>query len=314
MGLLHPERISGRPGDTESSGRILEGVLLGLAGMSIFSCGDALTKFLGHAGVPTLQIMALSGVFSILAIVCYALLRGRGRHLMPRRWSIELPRAMIFLGVSFLSVVTFTHFPMTTVYAAIYLSPALVALIGLLFLKERLSLPQAGLIVLGFAGALLAINPRGLFELRASAFDFGTLLAYPIFFSINMVLTRFVRDTESSESIACFPLIVQTLIIFPFALADWRMIGISEWAGMIGKGVATGGGFFLMSMALSRAPAAVVSPTQYFQIILGAIFGLVFWSVSIYSLQLAGIVVILASGYWGARRGLLAVKKTAAGA
>jgi drug/metabolite transporter (DMT)-like permease len=68
-----------------------------------------------------------------------------------------------------------------------------------------------------------------------------------------------------------------------------------------------------MSMALSRAPAAVVSPTQYFQIILGAIFGLVFWSVTIYSLQLAGIMIILASGYWGARRGLLAVKQSGTG-
>jgi S-adenosylmethionine uptake transporter len=308
MSSFHPENISGAGGDAAAKGRILAGVLLGLTGMSVFSCGDAVTKYLGYAGVPPIQIMALSGVFSVVAIVTYAVLRGRTRHLLPRRWSIEIPRAISFLGLSFLSIVTFTRFPMTTVYAAIYLSPCLVALIGLIFLKERLSLPQAGLILLGFAGALLAINPVGLFALQASAFDLGTLIAYPVFFSINMILTRCVRETESSESIVCFPLLVQTLIILPYALSNWQAIGLGEWLGMAGKGVATGGGFFLVSMALSRAPAAVVSPTQYFQIILGAIFGLIFWRLGIYSLQLAGIALILASGFWGARRGLAAAR------
>ncbi|MBF0481069.1 MAG: DMT family transporter [Desulfovibrionaceae bacterium] len=306
MSSLHPENISGADGGAQPKSRILAGVLLGLTGMSVFSCGDAVTKYLGHAGVPPIQIMALSGVFSVVAIVFYAVLRGRARYLLPRRWSVEIPRAISFLGLSFLSIVTFTRFPMTTVYAAIYLSPSLVALIGLFFLKERLNLPQAGLILLGFAGALLAINPVGLFALQACAFDLGTLIAYPVFFAINMILTRFVRETESSESIVCFPLLVQTIIILPYALSNWQVIGIGEWAGMIAKGVATGGGFFLVSLALSRAPAAVVSPTQYFQIILGSIFGLVLWNVGLYSLQVFGIMIILMSGFWGARRAFIA--------
>jgi drug/metabolite transporter (DMT)-like permease len=256
---------------------VFQSIGLGLGAFGVWALGDAATKFSGKASVPFLQIITLSSLSAmiVIAFACWA--RGRMASLRPQRLKIEIPRALMFVVQSFVNVMCFTYLPLTTVYAALFISPLLISVAGALFLKEPLSRRQGFYIVLGFVGALLAVNPFGALLTAGKGWVWLLLPLYPLLFSTNMFLMRFERATESSESLSFFPLFIRFLVGAPLALATWSPMTAAQTASVLGIGVSTGLGFVLISKALARAPAAIVSPLHYTQIVIGAVLGAVFW-------------------------------------
>ena len=83
---------------------------------------------------------------------------------------------------------------------------------------------------------------------------------------------------------------------------NWAPVTPNEWFLMIGLGVVFGFSQLLMIRALTYAPAGVLQPFNYVQIISAAIFGIVVFGDVPDMWTVLGIVMIIGAGVYVVRR------------
>jgi S-adenosylmethionine uptake transporter len=177
----------------------------------------------------------------------------------------------------------------------------IVAVLAKLFMKEPLGRRQLAYIMIGFAGSVLAVNPFSADLSGGSALGWILLPTYPLLFSITTLYVRRVRQTEGSISVAFFAPTLRIIVFLPVVLFLWKPMTIMQIALLIGSGVLVTIGNLMFNNALARADSAIIAPLHYSQLILGALFGYVFFSdVPAWHVYL-GSAIIIASGLAGAK-------------
>jgi drug/metabolite transporter (DMT)-like permease len=91
-------------------------------------------------------------------------------------------------------------------------------------------------------------------------------------------------------------LLVGTLVSLPLAVLDWRPPDLFQWAILLCLGISFGLGQHLLTKAFSLAPANVLTPFSYFQILSAAIFGLLVFHSFPDAWTILGMVLIVGSG------------------
>lgn len=279
----------------------MHAIFLGLAAFAVWGLCDVGTKLVGKASVPFLQIVCLSciGAISFLFIVC--LIRGELDKLKPRNLKLQLPQGFVTLFQSLICVITFTQLPLSTVYAALFASPMIAAIMANLILKESLEKKQFFYIAVGFIGSLIAVNPFSADLSGGSALGWILLPVYPLFFAVSSLIIRKLQKTETKESTAFFPSFFRLIVFLPIALFNWQPMELSQIIIMLASGSLMALGNLFFNAAFSRAAPAIVSPTHYSQLIWGAVFGFAFFGDLPTWYAVAGSIIIVATGFAGAR-------------
>jgi drug/metabolite transporter (DMT)-like permease len=131
-------------------------------------------------------------------------------------------------------------------------------------LGERTSPAQAAAILLGFAGVLVVIRP-GADVFHPSAL---LILASAVCYALYQVFTRMVANIDPPETTTFYSSsfgAIGMLAILPFvwvAPSSWLDLALFASLGVLG-----GAGHYCVVRALAYAPANIVSPFQYFQLI-----------------------------------------------
>ena len=114
--------------------------------------------------------------------------------------------------------------------------------------------------------------------------------------ALNSLLLRKVGDRERPSVVLLYPAIAQVLILGCFLPWIWQPMTALSWflALMIGF-LSTIGGVLIIK-AYGRAPAIVVAPMQYSQIIWGTLCGVLIFGERMDALMVLGISVIVAAG------------------
>jgi drug/metabolite transporter (DMT)-like permease len=112
----------------------------------------------------------------------------------------------------------------------------------------------------------------------------------------SIILVRKLSATETTASIALYPNLLIVAVMGAWLLVDFRPMPLVDIliAGL--AGMAGGGALLCLVGAYRRAPAAVVAPFQYSQMVWGVIYGFLIFG----DLHGAGVVVggsiVIASG------------------
>jgi drug/metabolite transporter (DMT)-like permease len=112
-------------------------------------------------------------------------------------------------------------------------------------------------------------------------------------------MTRRLAAYDSPETIQFLPAVGAAIVLAPFALAAWQSpAGWLEWGVLCLLGVCGGLGHYLLALAHRYAPATVLAPFLYQQVIYMAIFGyLVFGDVPAPAVW-TGAAIVVASGLY----------------
>ncbi|MET3504707.1 DMT family transporter [Halalkalibacter oceani] len=160
----------------------------------------------------------------VLLPLCYKTLI-RNRQLWLDKW---LPLTGIaFFGVFLFNVALYVsvHYT-TTINASIVdaLTPAVAAVLGYFFLKERLTLIQSSGVILSFCGILLLLSGGSLAVLRSLSFNIGDLimLAGIICWAIYSILIKLYGHEYPVIAGLVMTFIIGVLMLFPFVLYEWR--------------------------------------------------------------------------------------------
>ena len=154
------------------------------------------------------------------------------------------------------------------------LSPFFVLIIGVWWLREKMTKVQVPGTILVFLASLLIIKPR--FDPAVIPALIGTGGA--LFAGLAYALVRKLRDREQPATIVFFFATFTALVMLPFVLAHPYEPTVKEFWGLVGVGIFAAGGQFGLTFAYKYEKASEVSIYTYSQILFNALFGFALFS------------------------------------
>jgi len=272
----------------------LVGIALMLLTLVCFTGIDTSAKWLGRS-LPPLEVSFFRYLVAFLAA---AVLFDPWR--MPQAWRSRRPvlqilRGLCLLGSTVFNFIALRHLQLAETMTIAFSAPFLIALMSGAFLGERIDPARWGAIVVGFGGVLLVTRPT------SEHFDPMMLVAFLniVCYAIYAIITRLLAGIDSSQSMLLIPAGVAVVALAPTLFGVWvTPQGASVWALVILMGLFGAAGHFLLILAFSRAPASVVAPFTYTQIVWMTLSGWVFFGDVPGGTTIAGGAVVICSGLW----------------
>jgi drug/metabolite transporter (DMT)-like permease len=220
-----------------------------------------------------------------------------------RRPGLQLLRAALLPTMTALNFWALQYLQLAETGAIQFTVPILIALFATPLLGERLDGARWAAIVAGFVGVLIIIRPG------TQGFHPAMLLALAnaVLYAIFNLATRSLAAYDPPEATQFLSALGSTIALTPFALLAWQTpASWQEWAvaGLIG--VSGGLGHWLLAVAHRYAPASVLAPFLYQQILYMMLFGyLVFGDLPDVAVVAGGAIVIASGLYliWREQRG-----------
>lgn len=227
--------------------------------------------------------------------------------------------AMIALRAAFLILSTYSFvsgiavMPVADALAIAFLEPFIVLLLGWLIFGDSIGPRRIAACAVGFAGALLVIQP--------SVAAFGWVALWPlgtaVFFSFYMLITRAMAATLHPVTMQLHSSLAGGAICLPLLWAfdgsgiaglDHAAVAGIAWVWLAGVGIWAAASHICMTYALKFAPASTLVPLHYFEIVVAVAPGWLVFSDWPNPLTWAGIVVIVGSGLYLIYRERLAAR------
>lgn len=274
---------------------------LAIAGFTLWVLTDTAIKLVNQAHLPSYEVLAFLGLFMALFMLARALVLRDLRALVPHKLWPQLLRAALDLGNNFSVVVALRHLTLTTFYVLIFLAPIVVALLSPLLLGERMTWKKAVAILAGFAGVVIAVHPWG-GSREADWVGYAACMICVACFSVNLVWSRVLTQTENPESLTFFSGAAMTVVGFGLMLGHAASGDVRFGGRVVALLVATGllcaVGSFCFFVALRNTTAANVSQFHYTQLITGALMAWLVWRQVPSLFTVSGAVLIIVSGVY----------------
>ena len=206
-----------------------------------------------------------------------------------RAWIV---RAVAALTGSVFSVIAFTRLTMPEAFALIFLLPGFVTLLSVLFLGERVGWRRWSAVALGFVGVLIVLRPG----FRALGLGHIAAILSGLSGAITVVLLRALGRTENRISLYGAGLLGPAIGGFVLMLPAFRWPGSRDWPLVLSFGLLGAAGNLLLMLASGRAPASLVAPPQYSQMLWAIGLGALLFHEVPGRLTLLGAGVIIVAG------------------
>tara|TARA_B100000676_G_scaffold30656_1_gene28763 strand:- start:1422 stop:2078 length:657 start_codon:yes stop_codon:yes gene_type:complete len=197
---------------------------------------------------------------------------------------------------------------LATASAIMFTAPLMVTALSVPFLGERVGMRRWTAVIVGFLGALIIIRPG----LDTPGFDatgpgLVLLLVSAACFAVYQILTRKLSDRDSAETMIVYmPLTGAIAMSCAMPFVGVIPEGWSNWTLFILVGVLGGFTQYFVTKSLEQAPASVVSPYLYGELLVAAIVGFAIFGDFPDTWTWVGATVIAASGiYIAYREGVL---------
>lgn len=270
----------------------LAGIALMCAAVLCFACLDASAKWVSRT-VDPLQAAGLRYLGSFAVTAAFLNPRTRPGILRSRRPWLQCGRALCLASATTFTFFALRSLPLTTTTSIGFAAPLIVTLLAGPLLGERLSARRLGAVLVGFAGVLVITRPGGAGFHPAMLLVLGTALCNALY----SIATRSLAARDSSETTMFYTGLVGALVFLPAlplvweapaAPGIWPLIGALVVFGTVGHG--------LLILAHKRAPASVLAPFFYAQILWATLIGFAVFGELPDRWTLAGGAVVLASG------------------
>ncbi|UYN93576.1 MAG: DMT family transporter [Enhydrobacter sp.] len=282
------------PPGTGSTDRILRAIVAILLAMSCFSILNALSKTLS-ATFPVIEVIWARYVFAFVFMLAI-FLPTAGRELFRiRRLDTQLVRGLLLFVSSYLYFHGIAVLPLADAASISLTSPIIVTALSTRLLGEHVGPRRWAAVVVGFIGALIVVRPG------ADAFDWHALLIVgsTICSALYQLFSRRYGQSERPDASATLATIVGTVAASPLLPFEW-IAPSWDWqlAMFVGMGIMAGAGHYFLTIAYSQAPAAVISPFNYAQLLGAAILGYLMFNELPDFWTWVGAAVIVASGLY----------------
>lgn len=279
---------------TQQRRQRLIGIALMCGAVALFACLDTTAKYL-TTQMDSLQIAwaRYTSAFVLTLIVSNPLTHPR--LLRTRSPKLQITRSLLLVGSTALNFLGLRWLQLDEALSIIFTFPLLVAIISGPMLGEWIGWRRWTAIGFGFVGVLLITRP-GLGGMHPAAlFTLGATFCYGFYAVITRIVSR-VDSNQTSLFYANFIGALAMLPVIPFVWqppVDWVAALLMVMIGVLGS---TGHYFLIAGHKL--APASVLSPFVYTQLIWVIVLGYLVFGQVPNSWTIAGAAIVIASGLY----------------
>ncbi|PLK49816.1 DMT family transporter [Uliginosibacterium sp. TH139] len=278
---------------TTASPHPLRGVLLIASAVFLFACLDSTIRYLAaHFPVPLMAFVRYV-VHLVLMLGILWPRQGLG-FVRPRRTLLVVVRALCLVACTLFMMQGLVRLPVAEATAIGFVAPLLVVLLSRPLLGERIGWLRWGAVLAGFCGVLLVARPGASLD----AFGVAMVLCAALCGAAYQLLSRLLASSESTNT-----------LLFHAALAGTLCFGLSlpwqpaiAWPSLFETGLlfslgVTGGlGHYLFTRAYRHAPASLLAPFTYLQLLWAGLLGWLVFDRVPDGLTLLGMAVIALAG------------------
>jgi drug/metabolite transporter (DMT)-like permease len=290
----------------------LKGIGFLLLAMLIGSLQSVAVKWIG-GNYSVLEIVTVRSLVALpITLLFFRLEGGKG---LP---TTSQPTLQYVRGIFlFLSYTTFmmglAALPLASVESIRFSGPLMITILSVFMLSEKVELQRWLALLFGFGGILLVVQPG------STNFNEGSLfvLISVLFYALTVILTRKMKATDSSATMAYFSswvYLIAAFIFSPLAAAvgeipnahpsvaflfhAWTMPTPLDLFIMSGLGLVWALWAYFMTRAYSTTQASVIAPFEYASLPISIMWGFLFWREVPTLMTLAGASLTLASGMY----------------
>jgi len=262
--------------------------------VALFACLDTTAKYLStQMSVFLIAAARYAGAFVLTFTVSNPVTHPS--LLRSRNLKLQITRAVLLVASTVLNFLALRWMQLDEVLSIIFTFPFVVAIASGPLLGEWIGWRRWSAICFGFCGVLVitrpgfsAVHPAALFSLAAT-----------ICYGIYAVLTRIVSRVDSSQTSLFFNNAIGALVMGPVVPFVWTTPASFPVALMlIGTGILGSLGHFLLISGHKLAPASVLSPFIYTQLIWVVIFGYLVFDHVPTGWTMAGAAMVIGSGLY----------------
>lgn len=262
---------------------------------------------------PVLEIVIFRSIVALpLTLLVFRYEGGRGLPTTQRK-KLEILRGFfLFLGYNayFMGVAAL---PLAEVASIRNSAPLMITFLSVFLLGEKVGLRRWFAVIVGFIGVLFIVRP-GLVS-----FNLGSIfvLLATLFYSLTIMVTRKLRTTDSSATMAYYTtlvFLVAAIITAPlpvligeipnahpsiaFLFRAWAMPTILDGIIMFGLGFVWASAMYLIARAYSLAQASVAAPFEYVTLPINAMWGFLFWrEIPVFTTWVGALLTIFTGVY-----------------
>ena len=276
----------------------LTGIGLMCAAVTCFSCLDTTAKYLS-ASIPVMEIVWARYVVAFLFSFAVSNPVAHPSIMRTSRPVLQVVRSALLVVSTLMAFIALRYLQLDEAVAIIFMAPFLVAALSGPMLGEWIGWQRWIAIVVAFCGVLVIARP-GLGGIHPAAL---LTAASSVCYALYILMTRLLARTDSNETTLFYSNTVGSVVMsiaVPFVWVTPE--GSFNIFLMLMLGVFGGFGHYLLIKAHRLAPAGVLGPFVYIQIVSMTLLGyLVFRDVPNHW-TLAGAAIIVASGLYLLRR------------
>lgn len=274
------------------------GILILIVSSWALSALDAGGKWIMAAGAPLL-LMCWVRYIVHLALVLMLVLPSKGLAVfIPKRPGAQFVRGFVMLVATFCFFTALSYLPQAEATAINFLAPLLVLSAAPWLLNEPPKKSRWIAAAIGFFGVLVIIRPSSGLPIVGVLFG----LVGAVMIATQFIATRRVAIDNAMTTLIWSGLVgaVGSTLLIPFyfdsmwsvakqlSLFEWLILGSTGFWGCIGH--------LLQIQAYQRAPASMLAPFTYLQIIGAGALGWMIWGHFPDALTWIGIAIVCGSG------------------
>lgn len=286
----HPAGVS----SAAPPSRILVGILFMVTAGLLFPVMGGFAKLLGQ-DYSSLQISWARAFGHILFLSALFMPRMGLALFRTKRPGLQLARSSMLFTSNLCFFYAIAFIPLAKAAAISLAAPLIVALLAWPMLKERTTWGRVIALLIGFIGVLVVIRPGTALFHWASLLILTSAAAYGVY----QILTRLIASSDTPETSALYSAFVGgfgMLVVLPFVwLTPASLLDVGLF---IGVGVLGALGHYCVARAFGYAPANIISPFQYFQLLGSVAVGWLLFTEFPDSMTWLGAAIICGAGLY----------------
>ncbi len=277
------------------------GAALALLGYGAFATHDVLVKAVGQTH-SVFQIVFFASLFAFVPVTLMLTADKALDNLRPRNPGLVGIRTAAMVCSMVFAFFAFTKLNLAEAYTLLFSAPLLITALSVPMLGERVGVPRWAAVLVGLIGVLLVlrpgISPLGLGHAAALLAAMASALA--------AIIARRIGAKERGAVLVLYPMIANVALMSLTLPWVYRPMSLEHLALTAGVGLIAPVAQLLIVSAYRAAPAALIAPFQYSQMLWAVPFGFFLFAETPDAWVGAGGAIIIASGIfilWRESRG-----------
>ncbi len=261
--------------------------------MSAFVLNDAFVRLAGNS-LPLAQILFIRGLLTTVALLTFAIYRGLFSLTVPKRdkWRIFF-RSITEALTAYFFLTAVMNMPFANVTAILQILPMTVTLAAAFVFKERVGYFRISLIIIGFLGVILIINP--------SADGFNLYAIYALIAVFLITIRDLITRKLSSEVSTLLPTVSASIGVLFFSVillinTPLQPLNPQNSLFVLLAAFFIVFGYYTAVLVMRSGEISFISPFRYTAILFALILGFIFFDEKPDVTAFLGIVIVMLAG------------------